>query len=71
MFSVRCSYIEIYNEEIRDLLNYDPNTKLELREDKNKGIFAHHLKEHPVKNIGILAQLWKVAINIGLLSKLI
>ncbi|OMJ88817.1 hypothetical protein SteCoe_9114 [Stentor coeruleus] len=51
VFSVRCSYIEIYNEEVRDLLNYDPNTKLELREDKNKGIFVHHLKEHPVKNI--------------------
>ena len=31
-FLVRCSYVEIYNEEIRDLLGADPNKKLELKE---------------------------------------
>ena len=36
MFDVRVSYIEIYNEEIRDLLGDDPTKKLEIKvRDKN------------------------------------
>ena len=31
MFDVRVSYIEIYNEEIRDLLGEDPTKKLEIK----------------------------------------
>ena len=31
MFDVRVSYIEIYNEEIRDLLGDDPTKKLEIK----------------------------------------
>lgn len=51
MFLVQCSYIEIYNEEIRDLLKYDANTKLELKESKEKGIFVKNLSTQIVKNI--------------------
>lgn len=50
-FLVRISYSEIYNEEIRDLLNYDPNSKLELRENKDKGIYVKGLSMMPVKSI--------------------
>ena len=50
-FLVRCSYLEIYNEEVRDLLNYDPNTKLELKESKENGIFVKNLSNKTVKNI--------------------
>lgn len=32
-FLVRCSYVEIYNEEIRDLLGNDPDKKLDLKEN--------------------------------------
>ena len=32
-FLVRCSYLEIYNEEIRDLLGDDPKARCELKED--------------------------------------
>jgi kinesin family protein 3/17 len=50
-FLVRISYSEIYNEDIRDLLNYDPNSKLELRENKDKGIYVKGLSMMPVKSI--------------------
>lgn len=42
-FLVRCSYIEIYNEEIRDLLGLDSEAKLELKENKDKGVFVKDL----------------------------
>ena len=48
---MRCSYSEIYNEEIRDLLNYDPKSKLELKETKDKGIFVRNLSMNLVKGI--------------------
>lgn len=31
-FLVRCAFVEIYNEEIRDLLGPDPDKKLDLKE---------------------------------------
>ena len=40
---VRCSYLEIYNEEIRDLLGDDPKARCELKEDPNKGVYVKGL----------------------------
>ncbi|KAF2476623.1 kinesin-domain-containing protein [Lindgomyces ingoldianus] len=34
--SVKCSFIELYNEELRDLLSADDHVKLKLFEDNNK-----------------------------------
>lgn len=34
--SVKCSFIELYNEELRDLLSADDNVKLKIFEDNNK-----------------------------------
>ena len=34
--SVKCSFIELYNEELKDLLAVDENTKLKLFEDSQK-----------------------------------
>ena len=42
-FLVRCSYLEIYNEEIRDLLGDDPKARCELKEDPNKGVYVKGL----------------------------
>ena len=44
-FLVRCSYLEIYNEEIHDLLLDGKNVhkKLELKEDPSKGVFVKDL----------------------------
>ena len=50
-FLVRCSFLEIYNEEIRDLLTGD-DKKLELREDvKRKDVFVQDLNIVAVKSI--------------------
>jgi hypothetical protein len=48
-FLIRCSYLELYNEEVRDLL-VDPKTtgkadKCELREDPNKGVYVNGLTD--------------------------
>ena len=50
-FLVRCSYVEIYNEEIRDLLGSSPDAKLELKENKDKGVFVKDLTILTVKSI--------------------
>jgi kinesin family protein 3/17 len=53
-FLVRCSYLEIYNEEIHDLLvdyGRGPQAKLELKEDPNKGVFVKDLNCLIVKSI--------------------
>jgi len=57
MYDVRVSYIEIYNEEIRDLLADDPTVKLEIKGDKVAG-----LNVHPVDSISSCAHLLKVGI---------
>ena len=41
-FLVRCSFVEIYNEEVRDLLNNN-DKKLDIREDPKKGTFVKDL----------------------------
>ena len=41
-FLVRCSFVEIYNEEVRDLLG-KTDVKLDIREDPKKGTFIKDL----------------------------
>ncbi len=48
---VRCSFIEIYNEEIHDLLSKDIKAKYELKESSDKGIFIKDLNMHVVKTV--------------------
>ena len=50
-FLVRCSYIEIYNEEIRDLLSDNVKAKLELKESNEKGVFIKDLNMIIVKSV--------------------
>ena len=54
---VRCSYIEIYNEEVRDLLGDDPNKKLDLKENPQKGVFVKDLAIVTVKSIREIYQM--------------
>lgn len=49
-FLVRVSFLEIYNENIRDLLG-DPDRKLEVKEDKDKGIYVQDLNLVPTKSV--------------------
>jgi len=56
-FLVRCSYLEIYNEEVRDLLASNPDKKLELKEDPNKGVFVKDLTEVVVGDEAMINQV--------------
>ncbi|GFQ64774.1 kinesin-like protein KIF17 [Trichonephila clavata] len=49
-FLVHASYLEIYNEEIRDLLGKETKKKLELKEHPDKGVYVAGLSLHPVHN---------------------
>lgn len=48
-FMVRVSYLQIYNENISDLLKSDRNS-LQIREDKKKGVFVEGLSEWAVRS---------------------
>ncbi|KAI3993815.1 hypothetical protein MKX01_002828 [Papaver californicum] len=46
-FTCKCSFLEIYNEQILDLL--DPSSaNLQIREDSKKGVYVENLKEMEV-----------------------
>lgn len=47
-YLVRASYLEIYNEEIRDLLSKKQGQKLDLR-DKDTGVYVKDLSTFVVK----------------------
>eukprot|EP00928_Gymnodinium_smaydae_P048831 TRINITY_DN32700_c0_g1_i1.p1 TRINITY_DN32700_c0_g1~~TRINITY_DN32700_c0_g1_i1.p1 ORF type:complete len:854 (-),score=225.24 TRINITY_DN32700_c0_g1_i1:44-2605(-) len=48
-YLVRGSYIEIYNEEIRDLLSSTPKERCELKEDPNSGVYVKDLSTFVVQ----------------------
>ncbi|XP_029358617.1 kinesin-like protein KIF17 [Echeneis naucrates] len=62
-FLVRASYLEIYNEEIRDLLGNDTKQKMELKEHPEHGVYVRDLSMHTVHNVGecerIIEQGWR------------
>ena len=45
-YNVKASFLEIYNEEVRDLLSGDTHQTLQIRQDKKRGIFVQSI-EHP------------------------
>jgi len=52
--SVKCSFIELYNEELRDLLSADDNVKLKIYEDNSKkghsGTLVQGMEESHIKS---------------------
>jgi len=54
--------LEIYNEDIRDLLGKD-DKKLDLKEDANKGIFVKDLNCFIVKSIPEIEKLMNQGSN--------
>ena len=50
-FLIRCSYLEIYNEQIRDLLGKNVENSLDLKESTDKGVFVKDLTTCIVKTI--------------------
>ena len=47
-YQVKFSYIELYNEVIRDMIGRDTTSSLELREDPEKGLIVVGLNEEMV-----------------------
>ncbi|XP_073045648.1 kinesin-like protein KIN-12D [Primulina eburnea] len=55
-YNCKCSFLEIYNEQITDLL--DPSSSnLMLREDIKKGVYVENLSEFEVRTVGDILQL--------------
>ncbi|EFH59709.1 PAKRP1L [Arabidopsis lyrata subsp. lyrata] len=55
-YQCRCSFLEIYNEQITDLL--DPSQRnLMIREDVKSGVYVENLTEEYVKNLKDLSKL--------------
>ncbi|PSN50934.1 Kinesin-like protein KIF3B [Blattella germanica] len=50
-YLVRSSYLEIYQEEIRDLLTSDQNKRYELRENSDIGVYVKDLSSFVCKNV--------------------
>ena len=47
---MRVSYLEIYNEEVRDLLSKNQNQHLEIKERPDVGVFVKDLSTYVVNN---------------------
>ena len=62
-YKLHASFLEIYNEEIRDLLQVDPNLKHEIKMSDSKGTDIHvtNLKVEEVTNEGQIETIIKKA----------
>ncbi|KAL4591149.1 hypothetical protein LXL04_004099 [Taraxacum kok-saghyz] len=62
MYQCRCSFLEIYNEQITDLL--DPAQRnLNIREDTKTGVYVENLREESVCSIKDVKQLLKKGLS--------
>ncbi|CAM8911882.1 unnamed protein product [Rhodiola kirilowii] len=62
-FTCKCSFLEIYNEQILDLLDPSSNN-LQIREDHKKGVYVENLKEIEVSSArDVMQQLLQGAVN--------
>ena len=59
-FLVRASFLEIYNEEVRDLLSKNPKNKLDLKERKDQGIYVKGLNSFVVKSVAEITSVLEV-----------
>ncbi|VDM54769.1 unnamed protein product [Angiostrongylus costaricensis] len=56
-FLIHCSYLEIYNEEVRDLLGADKNQKLDIKEHTERGVYVAGLSMHVCHDVETCHQL--------------
>jgi hypothetical protein len=57
-FLIRASYLEIYNEQIRDLLTTQMSeARLELKEHPDRGVYVKDLTQHEVANMSNIITL--------------
>ena len=61
-FSIKCSYYQIYNEKIQDLLD-TRKTDLQIREDKCKGIWVEDCTEIYVNSVNEMNEVFQCGTN--------
>lgn len=59
-FLVRVSYLEIYNEEVRDLLNKKSKEALKIRERPDVGVYVKDLLSFVVKDTEEMEKLMSI-----------
>nr|AIN36848.1 KIF3B [Eriocheir sinensis] len=59
-FLIRASYLEIYQEEIRDLLGKDQKRRLELKERPDTGVFVKDLQQFVCKSVNEIQHVMTV-----------
>lgn len=59
-FLVRVSYLEIYNEEVRDLLGSDQTGRLEVKERPDTGVYVKDLSAFSVHNADDMDRIMNV-----------
>lgn len=59
-YLVRCSFIEIYKEEIKDLLTKEEQGKLAIKEDGDSGVYIKGAKMFVAKKIGDIENALKI-----------
>jgi hypothetical protein len=59
-FLVRVSYLEIYNENVRDLLSKNPKNNLDLHEDPDRGVYVKDLSYFAVKKPSEVFDVMKI-----------
>ncbi|WKY05334.1 hypothetical protein Q1695_005943 [Nippostrongylus brasiliensis] len=62
-FLIHCSYLEIYNEEVRDLLGTDKNQKLEIKEHSERGVYVAGLSMHVCHDVRSCHELMDKGFN--------
>ena len=67
-YTLKASYLELYNEQVNDLLNAN-NKNLEIRESTQKGVFVNNLTEVLVTNTDKAMQLLKQGDSVKVIAE--
>ena len=59
-YLIRASFLEIYNENVRDLLAKDQSKTCDLKEDPEKGVYVKDLTTFVVKSVAEIRKLHEV-----------
>ena len=59
-YLVRATYLEIYQEEVRDLLSKNPNQRLDVKETPDKGVYVKGLVQFVVKSVAEINSVLQV-----------